>query len=197
MMKCEIVRDLLPLYVDGLTSDVSSKEIEKHLKSCKECQKYYQEIAGEIPNAVHISDEEIQEIDLIKKIRKKERWKVTGFLTCGFLAASVICVLFFSWAHRPLKYSEAIIDYGIRGNQVYCTIETRPGYQLFVSGVSKDNDMNVKILSVMKPGSSQDGQIGWECEIGTEEDPCRWTIEFQEKTIVIENGKLTDEIEKD
>ena len=43
-MKCEIIRDLLPLYIDGLTSKESNQEIEKHLKNCEECQKYYQEI---------------------------------------------------------------------------------------------------------------------------------------------------------
>ena len=29
-MKCEVVRDLLPLYIDNLTSEDSNKEIEKH-----------------------------------------------------------------------------------------------------------------------------------------------------------------------
>ena len=31
-MKCEMIRDLLPLYIDGLTSKESNQEIEKHLK---------------------------------------------------------------------------------------------------------------------------------------------------------------------
>lgn len=43
-MKCEVVRDLLPLYIDKLTSEESNKEIEKHLKNCKECYQYYQEM---------------------------------------------------------------------------------------------------------------------------------------------------------
>ena len=33
-MKCEMIRDLLPLYIDGLTSEESNKEIDKHLKTC-------------------------------------------------------------------------------------------------------------------------------------------------------------------
>ena len=27
-MKCEMIRDLLPLYIDGLTSEASNQEIE-------------------------------------------------------------------------------------------------------------------------------------------------------------------------
>lgn len=36
-MKCEIIRDLLPSYIDELTSDESNKEIEKHIKTCNCC----------------------------------------------------------------------------------------------------------------------------------------------------------------
>lgn len=35
--------------------------------------------------------------------------------------------------------------------------------------------------------------MSWEDTMGTAEDPCRWTIKFQDKTIVIENGKLVEE----
>ena len=58
-MKCEIIRDLLPLYIDGLTSKESNQEIEKHLKNCEECQKYYQEMTGDIDNFSVITNEEI------------------------------------------------------------------------------------------------------------------------------------------
>ena len=33
-MNCEIVRDLLPLYADGLCSEESRRAVEEHLKSC-------------------------------------------------------------------------------------------------------------------------------------------------------------------
>ena len=63
-MKCEIIRDLLPLYIDGLTSKESNQEIEKHLKNCEECQKYYQEMTGDIDNFSVITNEEIEDVNL-------------------------------------------------------------------------------------------------------------------------------------
>lgn len=36
---CNIINDLLPLYLDNLCSEESKQMIEEHLKSCKECQK--------------------------------------------------------------------------------------------------------------------------------------------------------------
>ena len=40
-LACEIVRDLLPLYVDGMVSDVSKKGIDNHLEHCTECSEIY------------------------------------------------------------------------------------------------------------------------------------------------------------
>lgn len=43
-MKCEIIRDLLPSYIDELTSEVSNQEIEEHLKECTGCSQYLKEM---------------------------------------------------------------------------------------------------------------------------------------------------------
>ena len=38
-LTCEVVQDLLPSYVDGLTSDVSNQAVEQHLKTCEKLPK--------------------------------------------------------------------------------------------------------------------------------------------------------------
>ncbi|WP_329737179.1 zf-HC2 domain-containing protein [Clostridium phoceensis] len=38
MMKCDIIRDLLSLYCDGLCSEASKQEIEAHVAQCQECR---------------------------------------------------------------------------------------------------------------------------------------------------------------
>lgn len=196
-MKCEIVRDLLPLYVDGLTSEVTSKEIDRHLKSCKECRMYYQEMAGEIPDTVPISEEELRDVELLRKIKRKNRWRVIGLLAGGFLTAAGIFCLMFPLSFRQVRYDEVKIDYGVRGNTAYCSLEAKPGYEICVSGESRENTMDIKILSVRKlGGSAKDNKADkaeWENVIGTDEDPCRWRIEFRDKVIVIENGQLVEE----
>ena len=40
MMKCEIIRDLIPLYLDKVCSEDSRKLVEDHLSECSECRKY-------------------------------------------------------------------------------------------------------------------------------------------------------------
>ena len=43
-LTCEVVRDLLPSYVDGLTNDVSNQAVEQHIKICENCRKLYHEM---------------------------------------------------------------------------------------------------------------------------------------------------------
>ena len=49
-MNCEIVRDLLPLYADGLCSEESRRAVEEHLKSCEACRKLLPEDPAEMPS---------------------------------------------------------------------------------------------------------------------------------------------------
>ena len=35
---CDTVRDLLPMYIDHMTSEVSNESIEEHISDCGECR---------------------------------------------------------------------------------------------------------------------------------------------------------------
>lgn len=41
---CEVIEDLLPLYVDEICSQESKKIVEEHLQTCEHCQKEYRKI---------------------------------------------------------------------------------------------------------------------------------------------------------
>lgn len=47
-MKCEIIRDLLPMYLDGLTSKESNMEIETHMEDCELCSQVLQQMQKEM-----------------------------------------------------------------------------------------------------------------------------------------------------
>ena len=44
--QCEIVQDLLPLYVDGACSESSSEMIKEHLETCPECKALYEKLCA-------------------------------------------------------------------------------------------------------------------------------------------------------
>lgn len=80
-MNCGIVRDLLPLYEDGLCSKESRKAVEEHLKSCETCRKLLPEgpaEAGQEPAAAEGSAAEggvLQGISREWKRQKRRSWR--------------------------------------------------------------------------------------------------------------------------
>lgn len=65
-ISCNVIRDLLPSYMDKIASDDSVKLVEEHLAQCSECMDFKARM--EKPD-LHIPDEEIN-LDYMKKIRK-------------------------------------------------------------------------------------------------------------------------------
>ena len=68
--ECGIVRDLLPLYTEQITSEASNKAVEEHLKECEQCCKIYQEM--KMPE-LQIQYDRTPAESLHKYIKKKKR----------------------------------------------------------------------------------------------------------------------------
>ena len=89
-MKCNIVKDLLPLYCDKLTSQDSNEEIEKHLHECGECNAVYESMKQK-EDDIKVPDKDLKPL---KKVKKRTKLKVIGavFGTIAVLAAVFVFV---------------------------------------------------------------------------------------------------------
>lgn len=68
-LQCNIVNDLLPLYMDDLTSEETNSFIKKHLEECQNCQNEYRTFKAELSNSANRNNAtKMQEIDYLKKI---------------------------------------------------------------------------------------------------------------------------------
>lgn len=64
---CDMIRDLLPLYADGVCSEESRKYVNEHLASCPECTDMLQKMNQKVAvSAEH-------DISAVKKIKKRIR----------------------------------------------------------------------------------------------------------------------------
>ena len=96
-LTCEVVRDLLPSYVDGLTNDVSNQAVEQHMKTCESCRKLYSEMrepmngedVSEINDGQKADSQKSSEIDYLKKIRKKNRMRILAAVLIVVIAVGV------------------------------------------------------------------------------------------------------------
>ncbi len=72
--ECEVVRDLMPLYVEKLTRSGSDEFIENHITSCEECKEVLNELKDDITDNIKQEEPAIKEkgsIKLVKRIRKR------------------------------------------------------------------------------------------------------------------------------
>lgn len=70
-MKCEIIRDLLPLYIEGLCSEESRSEIEAHLEGCEECRQEYLQLRQDY--VLHSAGREAEDFAEEKKVLEKNK----------------------------------------------------------------------------------------------------------------------------
>ncbi|MBE5934121.1 MAG: zf-HC2 domain-containing protein [Lachnospiraceae bacterium] len=68
---CDMAKDLIPLYIDGLLSKDSEKAVREHIEGCKDCQQLV-ENAGANIDLGKSSDDGVKLFDKVGKKFKKE-----------------------------------------------------------------------------------------------------------------------------
>lgn len=82
---CDVIRDLLPGYIDNILSDTGSELVKNHLGECEECHKIYTEMEEGIGKD-DLSVYDTIAVDALKKIRKRtNRLKITIGILAGIL----------------------------------------------------------------------------------------------------------------
>ena len=72
-MKCKVVEDLLPLYIDNVCNQESKDLIEEHLKICPKCNEIFKIMSENLQNDNTLDDEiniNLKEKDLLIKAKK-------------------------------------------------------------------------------------------------------------------------------
>lgn len=96
-VSCEIIKDLLPLYHDGVCSDDSREMIEEHLLECDICKAELR--AMEEILFINNKDQNLHEAEAVKKLSR--RWKkgmlkslLKGVLITIIAIAVIVLVLY-------------------------------------------------------------------------------------------------------
>lgn len=174
-LKCEIVRDLLPVYADKLTSEVTAADIEDHLTECEECREIFENMQSDIP-VKEADEKEKKQIKYLRKLNRRTL-KITGaILGCIILIVGVI-IYACAWGVQPKK-SDLQLEYSYYIDEktntedytVDITLKNGKGL-LFYSNdeIITDDDGNIigsksvynmrKILPWFKGGKNDEGKI--------------------------------------
>ena len=86
---CSLVQDLLPGYIDGITSEKSSEFVQKHLHQCEDCRRVYDAMNGKFSPAELHAQELVQ--GMIAE--KKRVRRCVLLLLIGALLITAVCLL--------------------------------------------------------------------------------------------------------
>jgi len=118
-LTCAVVRDLLPMYIDGLTSQETNEALERHLTACPDCAA----LLADLREPRRESTDSDREVDYLKTVRRKGLRRVV---------LAVLCTLALFLAGFALKLF--IIGAPVQSQSLYWDLnENRPNQTLSLS----------------------------------------------------------------
>ena len=183
---CELIRDLLPLYVDGLTSEASNREIKEHLETCGSCRERYERMKRELEGeGIAALAEETREIDYLKKVRRRGLRKM--LLTAAGILAAVALAIFvklfvigFPVDSYLITYMDVYEDTVRVGGVFYGSAQCYSRYRL---AEQKDGTQKLVIYGTLPSPWNRDGAFNLEAELPElqrSKEPYGWTFHFED-----------------
>lgn len=90
-INCNVIKDILPLYVDDLASEDTKALVESHLKKCDSCMEEYRKMANVLQMPIECVTEPIEKL---QKKWRSEKILITIFTT---LVSLVVVLLMSFW----------------------------------------------------------------------------------------------------
>lgn len=128
---CNVIRDLIPLYVENMLSDDSRKLIEEHLKNCPDCNSFLKNNIEESYTTVSNTVEDARPLVKIKKRLQKRRLLA---IIISFLVTAVFMTLLFSYLTAP--------EY-LKNNQKNVTVQKIDNSKILLKFGSKVNGYEI------------------------------------------------------
>ncbi|MCI9040408.1 DUF4825 domain-containing protein [Dubosiella newyorkensis] len=147
-----LVKDLLPDYIDGLTSPETNKIIEEHLFQCSSCQKALERMK-ESPSILD-QDEKI-EFDYLKLVRKRSRRHI--WLSVCIVLVIVVSFLTIStfWIGRQTPAALLNINTTVAPYQVSLEVECLDQGRKVSRVEWKENGSHVQAIVFTVPGNDE------------------------------------------
>lgn len=152
-ISCDVIKDLMPLYVDEVASGDSRVLVEEHVAGCEKCREVLQKMTGEV--AIPVSrDAEQEEVAFLAKVENTIRKKnVRTAIIAAVVSAAVIigiwCVM--CLPTKVIPYEEGMIDIKEQDGKVYAQFagENYDGAYMFSEPVTIKEDGTEKIVVAM------------------------------------------------
>ena len=94
-ISCEIIKDLLPLYHDGVCSNDSRSMVKEHIAYCDTCKAELQALDDELQFPIKNAEQNLNEAEAVKKLSRRWKKGMRKSLLKGILITILIIALIF------------------------------------------------------------------------------------------------------
>ena len=106
-VKCAVINDLLPLYVDDVLSKESRELVEEHISECEACRKTLENMTGKmsIPVNKELRMDETRSLKGLKKIVTRYKGLAIAFAIIAVILIMVSTVLIMCQIQKDIPYN--------------------------------------------------------------------------------------------
>ncbi len=150
-LPCEVVRDLLPSYVDGLTSETTNRLVDEHVETCEICRAALD--AMRAPEKNPEDAKAVKEIDYLKKNKRRNRAVVLLSLAGALLLA--VAAIFLKMFVIGEELYDNVVLYNVRvegdmlSARTTCADSARAITQVYYSYNEEDGVVTLRFKGVL------------------------------------------------
>lgn len=175
--ECNVVRDLMPLCIDGAASEESQGMVEGHLGECGECAQMYADMQDELVQ--RNAEKERKEMEAVaQRLRKQRLRRAMTAGVAGFLVAVLLPLLF------AVYYADEI---AFRVRYVHWNGDLKQ--EALFAKVSGDPNDEVKRYIHIDSFPSGSPHFTWKFESEILEDGTAWCLQIR----AVYKGRDTEE----
>ena len=116
--ECNIVQDLLPNYIESMTSEITNQYITEHFETCTECKNVFNNMSKEFKLNTNTNNN--REVRYLKKVRSKITILKRALLIVGIFAIVFIVNTAYKYSILGKMYDKNV-EYDV-GNNYHMTI---------------------------------------------------------------------------
>ena len=124
-LNCRIVQDLMQSYLDEVTSEYTSEQMEAHMEQCKDCAEYCNKLK-------HYEKLRADDAEYIRAWhRKVKRWTTISIVSILLLSSALLYLFIPRKIEYKGTYTEYISEDISESKDVKITLSYKPGMELF------------------------------------------------------------------
>lgn len=154
-MKCEVIRDLLPLYEDNAASEETAQLVREHLADCPDCREELRKMRTPISLPPDEDEEAVKRfLERRAEIRRKQNAKIIPVVSV--LAVLIVFCLCYTLIPRSWdSVSRGAEADWVMGSSMYTVFDRAGTADFDIWGIGQDTDPRAmeEILEVLREGS--------------------------------------------